>query len=250
MIKKFSIIIPARLKSTRYPNKLFEKIHNIPILEHVRRRALLVSNSEVYVASQDTKIINYVLKNKGKIIRTKKRHFNGTSRAAEAVEKINSKYIIILQADEPLINPTEIELFMDFMSESKKKYYNCVGVVKNKEMEDISVVKSYINQGKIIECFRDKKLKNEYKNYKLSKLFGLIGFERKALINLNKKERTYNEKKYKIEQMKIVDHKLPLYSFFIKGTTTSVNYKRDLIKVKREFMHSKLQQRILKKTLK
>lgn len=249
MIKKFSIIIPARLKSTRYPNKLFEKINNIPILEHVRRRALLVGNSEVYVASSDIKIINYVLKNKGKIIRTKKRHFNGTSRAAEAVEKIKSKYIIILQADEPLINPREIQLFMNFISESNKHYYNCVGVVKNKEMEDISVVKSYIYQGKIMECFRDIRSNKKYKNYKIFKLFGLIGFERKALINLNKKERTYNEKKYKIEQMKILDHSLPLYSFLIKGTTTSVNYKRDLIKIKREFNHSKLQQRILKKIL-
>ena len=89
---------------------------------------------------------------------------------------------------------------------------------------------------------------NEIKN-NIYKLFGLIGFDRKALINLNNKPRTFNEKKHKIEQMKIIDHNLTLKSFLIKGTTTSVNYKKDMIKVKKELKESKLQKKILKKIL-
>jgi 3-deoxy-manno-octulosonate cytidylyltransferase (CMP-KDO synthetase) len=248
--KNFSIVIPARLKSSRFPNKLFVKILDLPMIEHVRRRALLVKNIDnVFIASSDLRILNYIKKNGGKVIKTNKRHFNGTSRAAEAAKNIKSKYIIILQADEPLIDPNEIELFVKFINKSSGSFFNCIGKIKKSEKDDLSVVKSIIKNGEIISNFRSIENKNILEKTQIYKLFGLIGFNRKALMNLNNKPRTDNEKKYKIEQMKIIDHKLIIKSFLIKGTLTSVNYKKDMIKVKQELKKNKLQIKILKKIL-
>ena len=58
---KIVCIIPARLNSTRFPKKLLQKIENIEIVEHVRRKPKLITNlSEVYIATPDQEIANRI----------------------------------------------------------------------------------------------------------------------------------------------------------------------------------------------
>ena len=51
------VVIPARLNSQRFPNKILLDLKGIPMLEHVRRRVLLAKNvEEVYIATCDEEI--------------------------------------------------------------------------------------------------------------------------------------------------------------------------------------------------
>ena len=51
------IIIPARLNSLRLPKKVLLDIQGLPMIEHIRRRALLAKNvSEVFIATCDQEI--------------------------------------------------------------------------------------------------------------------------------------------------------------------------------------------------
>ena len=51
---KIIAIIPAHMASVRFPNKILFPFFNLPMIEHVRRRALLSSSiDEVYVATCD-----------------------------------------------------------------------------------------------------------------------------------------------------------------------------------------------------
>ena len=51
------VIIPARLNSERFPNKILLDIKGLPMIEHVRRRVLLANNTEeVYIATCDEAI--------------------------------------------------------------------------------------------------------------------------------------------------------------------------------------------------
>jgi len=184
---KITIIIPARLKSSRFPNKILVNICGIPMIEHVRRRALLSKNiDKVIVATPDKKIEDLIKKNNGLVIRTYKNHINGTSRVAEVCKKINSSHVVILQGDEPLIKPKEIDLFINKILNSRSNIFNCIGKIDDLELYDESVVKVKINRNSnIIDCFRNyyntkKKEKNIYK------LFGMIGFKKKNLLNLMK----------------------------------------------------------------
>ena len=83
---KIGCIIPAHLKSIRFPKKILFKIKGLEMIEHVRRRALLslYLKKQVYVAAGDPKILKLVKKNRGKVIKTFQNHLNGTSRVAEA----------------------------------------------------------------------------------------------------------------------------------------------------------------------
>ena len=83
---KFIAVIPAHLASVRFPNKILFDFFGLPMIEHVRRRALLSRClSEVYVATCDKAIADTVSSYDGKVIMTSNKHRNGTSRVAEAV---------------------------------------------------------------------------------------------------------------------------------------------------------------------
>ena len=54
---KIVAFIPARLESKRFPNKVIKSIYNIPMIEHVRRRAIISGAfHEVYVVT-NSKVI-------------------------------------------------------------------------------------------------------------------------------------------------------------------------------------------------
>ncbi len=61
-MKNTAIIIPTRLKASRFPNKPLVKINNIPMIIHVVNRAKESKVGEVFVATPDKEIFNIVNK--------------------------------------------------------------------------------------------------------------------------------------------------------------------------------------------
>ena len=155
---KIIAVIPAHLASVRFPGKILFKFHGLPMIEHVRRRALL-SNSikEVFVATCDDEIASTIEGFGGKVIRTSNTHTNGTSRIAEAVKDIECTHVILLQGDEPLLLPRHL----DQMSEAIKanangNAWNATGPIENsEELDKHSFVKCSVNpENRIMYCFR------------------------------------------------------------------------------------------------
>ena len=91
-------VIPVHLNSQRFPRKALYAIHGLPMVEHVRRRAL-ISNSfdRVIVATCDDEIARSLEQYNADIVMTSKKHLNGTSRVIEVSEKIDSDLICLLQ---------------------------------------------------------------------------------------------------------------------------------------------------------
>jgi 3-deoxy-manno-octulosonate cytidylyltransferase (CMP-KDO synthetase) len=113
-------IIPARYESSRFPGKPLAMISGKSMIQRVYEQAKKATSlTEVYVATDDERIIKEVETFGGQVIMTAKEHLNGTSRCAEAIEILNKNfnYIINIQGDEPLINPNQINelasLFLD-----------------------------------------------------------------------------------------------------------------------------------------
>jgi len=103
-------VIPAHLASVRFPNKVLHNFYGLPMIEHVRRRALLSTViKEVYVATCDTQIAETIKQFGGKVLLTSNNHKNGTTRVAEAIKDIDCSHVILLQGDEPLLLPRHID---------------------------------------------------------------------------------------------------------------------------------------------
>jgi 3-deoxy-manno-octulosonate cytidylyltransferase (CMP-KDO synthetase) len=112
---QFAGIIPARYASKRFPGKPLVLIRDKTVVQRVYEQ---VNNSvdTLFVATDDKRIYDEVLKFGGKAIMTSADHQSGTDRCAEAVEGIMEQtgkkidIVINIQGDEPFIKPEQIDL--------------------------------------------------------------------------------------------------------------------------------------------
>ena len=115
-----NIIIPARLKSKRFPAKPLAKILDVPMVIRVARicQKVLPKNN-IYVAT-DSKQISEVVKDYGfKFVLTSKKCLTGTDRVAEASKKIAGNIFINVQGDEPLVKPSDIKKVIKYKLKNK-----------------------------------------------------------------------------------------------------------------------------------
>ena len=113
-------LLPARLESSRLPNKALADINGLPMIVHVYKRCMLAENlDDVYVATDNEQIREAVESNGGKVIMTSADHQTGTDRIAEAAQKIDDADIVVnVQGDEALVNPTYIDKVVAALIES------------------------------------------------------------------------------------------------------------------------------------
>ncbi|MCR5242934.1 MAG: 3-deoxy-manno-octulosonate cytidylyltransferase [Prevotella sp.] len=108
---KFTVIIPARYASTRFPGKPLAMLGGKPVIQRVYEQASKLQ-SPVYVATDDERIYQCVCDFGGQAVMTRNDHKSGTDRIEEAVKKTgtDADVIINIQGDEPFVQVTQIEV--------------------------------------------------------------------------------------------------------------------------------------------
>lgn len=107
-------IIPARYASTRLPGKPLLMIAGRTMIEHVHDRAQQASSlDEVYVATDDERVMEVVASFGGKGVMTDSNHPCGTDRIAEVARDLEADVIVNIQGDEPLLEPLEIDAVVE-----------------------------------------------------------------------------------------------------------------------------------------
>jgi len=227
-------LIPARLASTRFPRKLLEPFQGYPVLEHVRRRALLVDEFEaVIVATCDEEIRSLVAKNDGQAVMTSDSHPNGTSRIAEAVSGIDCTHVVLLQGDEPLVLPAHLSAMLDTMRANPEvDVFNAVGPVdEDGELLRVSSVKCTLSSmGRILYCFRRSPsvASAELQRNHTRKLLGLIAFRKDFLIALMTLPETSISQSESIEQMKLIEHGFAIQAVELDESLPGLNVPEDM----------------------
>ncbi|MCE9619631.1 MAG: 3-deoxy-manno-octulosonate cytidylyltransferase [Planctomycetes bacterium] len=104
-----TVVIPARMASSRYPGKPLVPILGLPMIEHVRRRAMLATNIDsVVVATCDESIREAVEAFGGRAVMTKDTHERCTDRVEEAMQSLRGDIVAMVQGDEPLLMPDAV----------------------------------------------------------------------------------------------------------------------------------------------
>ncbi|MBN8493383.1 MAG: 3-deoxy-manno-octulosonate cytidylyltransferase [Burkholderiales bacterium] len=104
----FSILIPARLASTRLPNKPLADIAGLPMVVRVAQRAAEAGAERVVVAADDARIVQACAAHGVHALLTRSDHASGSDRLAEACEQLGldgEQVVVNVQGDEPLIDP-------------------------------------------------------------------------------------------------------------------------------------------------
>lgn len=108
----FSVIIPARYASTRFPGKPLVDINGKPMVRHVYERALESGAKKVIVATDDLRIAKVVSDFGGHYCMTGAHHESGTERLAEVIETegmLSHELVVNVQGDEPFIPAVNIQ---------------------------------------------------------------------------------------------------------------------------------------------
>jgi 3-deoxy-manno-octulosonate cytidylyltransferase (CMP-KDO synthetase) len=107
----FTVVIPARLASSRLPNKPLADIAGLPMVVRVAQRAMLSQASQVVVAADDPRIVQACQAHGIQALLTRQDHVSGSDRLAEACERLGlpaDAVVVNVQGDEPLMAPALI----------------------------------------------------------------------------------------------------------------------------------------------
>jgi 3-deoxy-manno-octulosonate cytidylyltransferase (CMP-KDO synthetase) len=108
----FTVLIPARLASTRLPNKPLADIAGLPMVVRVARQAQRSRATAVVVAADDPAIVEACARHDVRAVLTRVDHASGSDRLAEACDRLglaNDDHVVNVQGDEPLIEPALID---------------------------------------------------------------------------------------------------------------------------------------------
>jgi 3-deoxy-manno-octulosonate cytidylyltransferase (CMP-KDO synthetase) len=108
----FTVLIPARLASTRLPDKPLADIAGKPMVVRVAERALKSAAIRVVVAADSTRIVDACVAHGVEAVLTRPEHPSGSDRLAQACELLGlsgQDVVVNVQGDEPLIDPALID---------------------------------------------------------------------------------------------------------------------------------------------
>ena len=131
---KYLVVIPARLKSTRLPNKPLIKIKGKEILLRTYERCLQAVNDpqKIIVATDHQSIVAFCQEKNINVIMTSEQCLTGTDRVCEVAKKINADTYINVQGDEPIIDPEDLKKVIEIVEKDPKKVYNGYAEIKTK----------------------------------------------------------------------------------------------------------------------
>ncbi len=108
----YTVIIPARMASSRLPDKPLADIAGLPMVVRVAQRAAQSAAARVVVAADDARVVAACQAHGIEALLTRQDHVSGSDRLAEACELLglaDEALVVNVQGDEPLIPPGLID---------------------------------------------------------------------------------------------------------------------------------------------
>jgi len=203
------ILIPVRLQATRFPNKPFAKIGNLPMLHYVYNSA---SNffSNVYLAICDEPVEEYCNENNIQYVLTDPSHVSGSDRIGEAIEILekqkNFKYIINLQGDMPFVKEEYISLLREKLISYEMSTLACPFKDQQEATSTSKVKVEIIGDKEVVANDFYRILKSEKKiNKDIFHHIGVYGYQKDFLKKFISLPPNIREKEEKLEQLRIID---------------------------------------------
>jgi 3-deoxy-manno-octulosonate cytidylyltransferase (CMP-KDO synthetase) len=207
------IIIPARIGSSRFPNKVLADIAGVPM---VIRTAMAVDEiDEVTIATDDQEVVDIAGEHDIHAVLTSGHHQSGTDRIFEAAQilKLDEDEIIVnVQGDEPFIE-SEVVKKIYRLTESNRNnpeimMNSAYKQISNPEADDPNIVKVITDEADIALYFSRSKIPyprdHHFDHYKGH--LGLYGFTMRSLRNFCALHPAPLEEIEKLEQLRALYH--------------------------------------------
>lgn len=254
---RVAAVIPARMASSRFPGKPLVPIHGVPMVEHVRRRALLCGRfAEIVVATCDREIRDAVERFGGRCVMTSPEHPAATDRVAEAARSLSCTHVVNVQGDEILVLPADLAAFVEAIeSDPEAPAWNALGRIEQAEaLGDRAVVKCVISVSRrVLFCARDLSalpLNGRGGGFEpVRVVLGILGYRRDFLERYGRLARTPLEYAEAIDQSRILEHDLRLQGVEFSKAYPGINEPRDVAPVQACLERDQGQHAVLREVL-
>jgi 3-deoxy-manno-octulosonate cytidylyltransferase (CMP-KDO synthetase) len=245
-------VIPARMASSRFPGKPLANICGIPMVGHVYFRSKMAKVlDDVYVATCDEEIKEYIESIGGKAIMTSDKHERASDRTAEALLKIEKEtgqrkdIVVMIQGDEPMVVPEMLNLAVQPMLEDESVLVvNLMAPIRTlKEYEDPNEVKVVVDNNNYALYFSREPIPSRKKGaaeIPMLKQVCIIPFRRDFLIEFSWLEPTPLEKIESVDMLRILEHGYKVKMVLTKFETHSVDTPEDLRFVEEQMKNDSL----------
>ncbi len=231
-------VIPARLASTRLPNKPLIDIHGWPMIHHVWERAGRASTlSEVVVATPDDEILRTVEAFGGRAIRTLASHRSGTDRLAEAAMLMGLQdrdIVVNIQGDEPLLDPSAIDLVVQVLQgapDLQMSSLRCPCPYEDLDNPDCVKVVCAQNDNALFFSRARIPFARHATGMTVFQHVGLYAYRRNFLAMFANLPATPLEMTESLEQLRAIEHGYPIRMALIGIAPIGVDTEEDLARV-------------------
>ena len=231
------IIIPARIGSSRFPNKVLADIGGVPM---VVRTAMTVQDiDKVVIATDSQEVIDIAKTHNIDAVMTSAEHQSGTDRIFEATQKLElseDEIIINVQGDEPFIETEVVQAIYDLTKNNqhneKVLMNSCYKRITNPEADDPNIVKVVTDSDDIALYFSRAKIPyprdhhfDAYKGH-----LGIYGFTTRSLETFCKLNAAPLEHIEKLEQLRALYYGYEVAMTEVKTESFGIDTPEDLEK--------------------
>jgi 3-deoxy-manno-octulosonate cytidylyltransferase (CMP-KDO synthetase) len=227
-------IVPARLKSSRLPEKALLDICGIPMVVHTYLRSCRATLlDDVYVVTDSLRIRDAVEEYGGQVLLSKREHNCGTNRIAEVAETMDYDIVVNIQGDEPLVNPVNIDQVIRPLIHDPSIRVS-VGVTPYLKKNSTSDIKAVLDlEGNIMYCSRND-LPSDARSpvNTLLKMCFIVPTRKEFLMEFAAWEPSPLEQVEYIEHLRILEHGVKIRAVHLEHAHISVDTPEDLVTVR------------------
>jgi 3-deoxy-manno-octulosonate cytidylyltransferase (CMP-KDO synthetase) len=234
------IVIPARMASSRLPEKPLAMIEGKSLIQRVYEQTSACHNiHEIIVATDHPKILEHVLSFGGKAMMTSDQHTSGTDRIAEVAQYTEGDIFINVQGDEPFIHPGQINDLLGVFSNPEVSIATQMSVMtdadeifdfnKVKVVTDIHNKALYFSR-QAIPAHRDLPFREWPEKTIYYKHIGIYAFRKKSLLEVSALEQGYLERMESLEQLRWLEYGHTIHCFPTAYESIGVDTPEDLEK--------------------
>lgn len=233
------IIIPARLASTRMPNKILREINGVPMFVATARR--VSAADEVAIAADDEGVVQIAQKFGFKAVMTSRAHQSGTDRINEAAGILgvkDSEIIINVQADEPFIEPENIVKFREFCEKNMARafMFSCFKFVGSELADDKNLVKVVTDDAGYALYFSRSRIPFDRAPFDAYKAhLGIYGYSAANLKRFCSFAPSTLENTEKLEQLRALSNGEKILMLEVQSDSIGIDCEEDLQRAQAKF---------------
>jgi len=234
---KIVAIIPARLASTRLPNKVLLPLGEMSILQRVFKLAIDSSLFDrVIIATDHRDVLDHCNQNNMECLLTSVDHKSGTDRIAEVAKNIEADIIINIQADEPFLESGVLSKLISIMKSEHVEIGTLCKKIKDQavlfDYNAVKVVKDDNNRAlyfsrQAIPAHRDIPYKKWLDNSNYYHHLGIYGFRKDSLLKITQLPEHPLEQSEKLEQLRWMGNGHAIHIIEVSSNSFGIDSEAD-----------------------